>query len=300
MFRALLGAVTLIAGLALHSVAAEVLVLGSVNDNVRKHVKRFTPLAEYLERELADAGITKVQIMVHPTSDAMAEALASGEVDLYFDSPLVAANTARKSESIPFLRRWKRGVASYHSLIVVPTDSDIHSIEDLVGQSIGFQDPDSTSGYLLPIGLILRENLPVREISSYKSDKAEDAISYVFTKDDKNTVLWLSRRWIDAAATDPNGFSKLEEAFPGEYRPIARSIDVPRQTVIRSGRMDPELAKQIQTVLVSMGDLPEGKEVLKKFHKTTRFDVFPDGIEETFAPIYDLLDALEAKGVLGS
>ncbi len=280
--------------------SAEVLVLGSVNDNVRKHVKRFTPMAEYLEQGLAEHGVTEVQISVLPSSAAMEAALADGRVDLYFDSPLVAAKIARNSGGVPFLRRWKRGVGTYHSVIVVPADSAIQSLPDLVGHKIGFQDPDSTSGFLLPMGLILAQNLPVREVAGYQVPTPEDAVGYLFSKDDKNTILWLSRGWIDAAATDPNGFSKLEVAFPGAYRVIARSIEVPRQTVIRSADMGPALAAAVKELLIGLSDTEEGQAVLKKFHKTSKFDDFPDGVDATFAPIYELLDELAARGVLRS
>ena len=248
VFRAVLSALFMVLGLAVGPVSAEVLVLGSVNDNVRKHVKRFTPLAEYLKVELAEHGVSDVEISVQPSSEAMVAALAAGEVDLYFDSPLVAANVVRQSGARPFLRRWKRGVASYHSLIVVRSESDIRDLEDLVGRKIGFQDPDSTSGYLLPMDLILGRGLPVAELAGHLVPANEAAVSYVFTRDDKNTVLWLTRGWIDAAATDPNGFSKLEEAFPGQFRELARSIDVPRQTVIKNEKMDPALAAALEII----------------------------------------------------
>ncbi|MDV7144476.1 phosphate/phosphite/phosphonate ABC transporter substrate-binding protein [Tropicimonas sp. TH_r6] len=279
---------------------AEVLVLGSLNDNVRKHVKRFTPLSEYLQQELAEVGVTEVLISVLPSSAAMEAALAEGQVDLYFDSPVVAAKVARNSGAVPFLRRWKRGVGTYHSVIVVPTNSEIQSLQDLVGRKIGFQDPDSTSGFLLPMGLILAQQLPAKEIPGYQAPAPEDAIGYLFSKDDKNSILWLSRGWIDAAATDPNGFSKLDAAFPGEYRVVARSIEVPRQTVIRTASMDPTLVVALRNLFVELDKTEDGKAVLKKFHKTSQFDEFPDGVEATFAPIYELLDELAAEGVLGS
>ncbi len=275
------------------------LVLGSVNDNVRKHISRFTPLVEYLETELANSGVTRVHISVLPSSKAMVQALSTGDVDFYFDSPLVAAAVAQQSEAVPVLRRWKRGVATYHSVIVAPNDSDIATLEDLKGRRIGFQDRDSTSGFLLPLGLVLSRNIEAVEMSCREDEAISGKVSYVFTEDDKNTVLWLSRGWIDAAATDPRGFELLNESFPDRFRIIARSIEVPRQIVVQRKDLAPDLAARVIDVLVSMEDRPEGAKALKKFHKTTRFDQFPDGVEGTFTPIYDLLEDLESAGVLG-
>ncbi len=299
IFRRLVVIVTLFAGfLSASDASAGTLVLGSVGDNIKKHLVRFEPMAQYLQDKLSAHGITDVQITVLPSSDAMAEALRDGSVDLYFDSPLVAAKVARASESEPFLRRWKRGIGSYHSVIIVPTGSDIRTVADLAGKRIAFQEPDSTSGFMLPAGLLRREDMTLRELPSRATPPGGNEVGYIFTKDDKNTLAWLYKGWVDAAATDPQNYEKLARAKPGSVRIIARSIDVPRQVVIRRNGLEEELADHIGSILVAMDQTESGRSTLKQFNKTTRFDRFPDGVEATFSPIYDLLDQLEAQGVL--
>ncbi len=297
MLKLLCRIVTVICTFAATAAHTETLTLGSVNDNVRKHVLRFTPLAAYLEDALREHGVTSVEILVLPSSDAMARALSEGRVDLFFDSPLVAAKVARQVGAIPFLRRWKRGVAEYHSVILVPDASPIQSLGDLTGRKIGFQEPDSTSGFLLPAGMISREGLRLTRLNDRSELPPGDALGYVFTGDDENTVLWLARGWIDAGATDPRGFEILEAARPGEYRALARSIDVPRQVVVRRAEMDPALSDIVAHTLIGMAETPEGLEVMQQFHETSQFDQFPDGVPATFAPIYDLLDELRALGI---
>ncbi|WP_368184652.1 phosphate/phosphite/phosphonate ABC transporter substrate-binding protein [Aestuariibius sp. HNIBRBA575] len=257
-----------------------------------------TPMARYLETELADFGITEVQIRVETSSVGMISALQSNEVDLYFDSPLVAAHVARSAGAVPFLRRWKRGEASYHSLIIVPTDSDIHDLRDLVGQRIGFQEPDSTSGFLLPVDMLLDARLPLRELVDRTENPDEDEIGYVFTEDDKNTLLWLARGWIAAGATDPRRWAQLNEARPGAFRIIATSVEVPRQVVVRRGGLDAALSLRISDVLQDMSENEETSEILEQFHKTSRFDEFPRGVAGTFDPIYTLLDRLAAADLI--
>ncbi|MGI9451113.1 MAG: phosphate/phosphite/phosphonate ABC transporter substrate-binding protein [Geminicoccaceae bacterium] len=278
--------------------SAKTVVLGSVSDNIKKHMVRFQPLADYLKEELSAEGVTDVQITVLPSSDSMAQALRDGRIDLYFDSPLVAAKVARASNSKPFLRRWKRGIGSYHSVIMVPTDSDIQTTADLNGKRIAFQKPDSTSGFMLPAGMLRREGLNLRELPSRSAMPSDDEIGYIFTKDDRNTLVWLYKGWVDAAATDPQNYADLDRAMPGSIRIIARSIDVPRQVVIRRNSLEQALANRIEAILTTMDETGDGRKILKSFNKTTRFDQFPDGVDATFTPIYDLLDQLEAQGVL--
>lgn len=284
-------------GLATRTHADE-LVLGSVNDNIRKHVDRFTPLAAHLQDALADAGVDKVRIVVLPTSAQMVDALYKAEVDLYFDSPLVAAHVARQAGAVPFLRRWKRGSATYHSVVIVRDDSDLRTIADLRGHKIGFQEPDSTSGFMLPMGLLLSAGMNPVELRSRDQPVQPDQVGYLFTNDDKNTTLWLARGWIDAAGTDPRGVEILERAHPGEFRVLAQSVDVPRQIVVARGGLSPELTDRLRTELHALEHSEEGAAILHHFHKTTRFDDFPEGVEETFTPIHDLLDDLTDAGFL--
>lgn len=277
---------------------AETLTLGSVNDDVRKHIERFTPLANYLEDALADHGITHVAISVLPDSEAMAVAMREGDVDLYFDSPMVAAHVARLADGEPLLRRWKNGISTYHSVIVVPTNSPIASLDDLAGRTVGFQEPDSTSGFMLPAAMMRQYGLQLRELESPEAAPAETEAGYVFTGDDRNTVLWLARGMIDAGATDPRGLEWLQEARPDAFRVLTRSIDVPRQVVVRRSGMAPELAESIVGILSSMVETQAGIDTMEAFNDTTRFDEFPDGVDATFDPIYHLLDQLSVMGLI--
>ncbi len=43
------------------------------------------------------------------------------------------------------------GSTGYHSIMVARKDSGITKLEDLKGKKLGFADPDSTSGYLIPL-----------------------------------------------------------------------------------------------------------------------------------------------------
>ena len=55
---------------------------------------------------------------------------------------------------------------------------------------------------------------------------------------------------------------------------------------------------RLASVLTAMDESDRGRAVLRRFNKTTRFDHFPKGVEATFNPIYELLDELQAQGVL--
>lgn len=280
------------------SLQHDVITIGTINNDVRKHTERFVGLALYLEHALADQGVRRVNIAILPSVGSMTSALADGAVDLYFDSPLVAAQSARLSGGHPFLRRWRDGVSTYHSIFIVPTDSPLQTLSDLEGATVGFQDAGSTSGFMLPSSMVLNAGMTLRELSDYMQEPADDEVGYVFTDHDRNTLLWLARGWIDAGATDPEGLAVLEAAQPGAFRVLARSVDVPRQVVVHGPHVSPEMLSAITTSLVDLVNVEGGPEVLDTFGSTDRFDEFPDGVEATFEPIHRILDDLNATGIM--
>ncbi|MEO0383446.1 MAG: phosphate/phosphite/phosphonate ABC transporter substrate-binding protein [Pseudomonadota bacterium] len=282
---------------SLSTAEAETLVLGLINDEPRQAIECFTPLSAYLEDHLAQQGIDQVEITVLPDSEAMATAIRDGEVDFYFDSPLVAAHVARDSGAVPFLRRWKDGVGTYFSLIIVPSDSLASGLADLGGATIGFEGPDSTSGYMLPAAMMHRSGLHPRPLLDDHQPQT-DEIGYVFTHSDRNTVYWLARGMIDAAATDPRGWAWLEAAQPGAFRVLARSVHLPRNVVLHRPGMDSALVDEVATVLRHMEDTSLGVEAMEAFFHTTRFDDFPLGREATFDPLFQLVDELDVMGLL--
>lgn len=108
--------------------SAETLTIGAVTGNLKKELKRTLPLATYLQDALSADGVTAVEFKAVKTTADMAREMAEGRIDIMFDSPLVAAIVARDAEAEPFVRRWKDGIASYHSVVIVPAESEIETL----------------------------------------------------------------------------------------------------------------------------------------------------------------------------
>ena len=53
--------------------------------------------------------------------------------------------------------RQANGALGYRSYLIVHADSDIFSPEDIGGKTFAFNDPNSTSGYLVPMTVFLNE-----------------------------------------------------------------------------------------------------------------------------------------------
>lgn len=271
------------------------LVIGVIGNNVSKKTKRYSPLANYLQQHLSDVGVRSVRTHIVTTSEEMAKVMKEGKAHLFFDSPLVSAKIAKRSKAKPVLRRWKKGMADYGSVIVVPAKSKIRRVKDLRGKRIAFQDRDSTSGFMLPANDILSAGLTMVEKNRPQDPYDMDKVNYYFTGSDRHTATWLAKGWVEAAGTDTPTFEKLKKARPGAFRVIARSIRVPRNVVLVSSHVSSDINEAIVSVLMDMDKSEQGQEILKNFKKTKKMDAFPNGVEATFTPIYAMIDRLAGQ-----
>jgi phosphonate transport system substrate-binding protein len=291
---ALAAAATMLALMAGAAAAkAETLVLGTVGKDLKSEMKEHEGLAKYLQDRLSSSGIDKVEVAILPSAAKMSDALRQGTVHLYFESPLVAAKLARDGSAVPMLRRWRKGVAEYRAEIVVLTESPVRALEDLRGRVIAFDDPDSTTGHLLPRAMLVASGLKLELLNRSVDPVDPGKVGAVFTMSDKGSILSLFEGRVAAVATDPLYMEKIEEERPGSVRSIAHSITVPRHVVMRSATMPDDRAGRIAEILTAMHKSPEGRAVLAG-SRTGRFDAFPDGIEATFAPLFAQLRILDA------
>lgn len=115
-------------------------------------------------------------------------------------------------------------------------------------------------------------------------------IGYTFSGDDNNTMLWVMKGRVAAGVTDSRTFAKASAKKPGELRILARSADVPRHAVAHRAGLEPRVVAELERVLIGMEHDEAGREALRAFEETTRFDRFPGGADAAFAPIRAALD----------
>ncbi len=96
-----------------------------------------------------------VPVKLFPAADyaGVIEGLLGGTLDYaYLGSSSYAAVYLEDPEAVtPVLtRRQLDGATGYYSVLVTRADSGIEAIEDMEGKRLGYADPNSTSGYLIP------------------------------------------------------------------------------------------------------------------------------------------------------
>ncbi|MDP2015281.1 phosphate/phosphite/phosphonate ABC transporter substrate-binding protein, partial [Hydrogenophaga sp.] len=137
-----------------------------------EQIRKFTPLATYLEKELG------VKVEFTPVSDypAAVEALVNKKVDLVWFGgfTFVQANIRSGGKVVPLAQREED--TRFQSVFIAKTDSGIKSLADMKGKQISFGSASSTSGHLMPRSFLLQANIePEKDFKRIAYSGAHDA-----------------------------------------------------------------------------------------------------------------------------
>jgi phosphonate transport system substrate-binding protein len=299
--------------------------IGTVDVDAVKQIIKFQPTADYIAAKLSNNQTTHYngKVIITPTINDMINLLKEQKIDLYFESPFTIALVDKESGAVPFLLRWKEGVAQYHSIFIVKKNSPINTINDFVGKTIAFEAPESTSGYLLPKAYLVQKgfSLSGEATESYltqgraggvlsggsnitnssidesigNSNSNNNTIRYVFAREDQNIPLWIVEGKADIGViSNVDIEQETYESVKSQLKIVDRTIDVPRHVVSHRSELDPVLVEKIKHMLVNMDKDQEGIKILKNFEETTKYEEIKNR-DETFKVINDMLKALEQK-----
>lgn len=253
-----LAAALLAAGLA-PALAAEELNLGTIGESPTKTIRRFTPLKDYLAKK----GLPIGKIVGTETVEEMIGLLKEGKVDFVFESPYGALQMMEVAGAQPVLIREKDGVRSYNSVIFVDARSPVRGFDDLVGKVIAFQDPGSTSAYMLPKTLLQQRGYALAESAQPVPGK----IAYYFAGTDANLIAHVQLGRAAAGGTDPVVVATLPR-----FRILQpQSPSVPRNVMVIRPGLDHAALK---AALLGMAHDPDAAGVLNAIETPTGFSAF--------------------------
>jgi phosphonate transport system substrate-binding protein len=148
--------------------------------------------------------------------------------------------------------RHSNGSLGYRSCLIVHTDSDIFSPEDIGGKTFAFNDPNSTSGYLVPMTMFLNEMgiNPKQHFSKLTFSGSHEA-----------SILAVMHKKVEVASTNLPDVQQLtrEGKVPrGALRIIWVSKLIPNDPIVVRKDLPDSLRQAIQDSLLAMqGKHPE-------------------------------------------
>jgi len=157
----------------------------------------------------AATGVSEVQIFSSPDYNGVIQGLLGGTIDIARMGASSYAKIALQDPKAvdPILTEvGADGSSGYYTLMIARKDSGIKTLADAKGKKLGFADPDSTSGYLVPnVALPKETGAPIKE---YFSETG-------FGGGHENLVLAVLDKKFDVGTTFGSGVGKWEEGYTG-------------------------------------------------------------------------------------
>lgn len=173
------------------------------------------------------------------------------------------------------------GAAGYWSLMLVHKDSPLKTLDDVLkaraGLTLGFGDPNSTSGSLVPGYYAFAQN---------QVDPLKDFKRTVRANHETNMLAVVSRQ-VDVATVASDGLDRLKIKQPekhAELREVWRSPQIPSDPMLWRRDLDAGTKQKIRDFFLAYGRDAREKEILK----TLTFSGFVASDNTQLTPIRQL------------
>ena len=257
------------------------IVLGLISEvNQAAIEENFRDFVRYVTRRLAMGPESEAKVIIAPTAFELVKHLEQRRVDFYMESayPTYTINYVHNAGKT-LLRRWKGGVAEYQSLIITKRDSSVKRLADLKGKTMIFEDPGSTSGYLMPKLFLARNGFKLAEKRGFDANASPADITYTFANSRRKLLESVLNKQVAAGAMSDDDFAKLDNASKSDIVVLAQTERLPRHLVSVRADLSQHTVARLHDILIAMHDDPEGQKILKKTDQTTKFDRLPGGEE---------------------
>jgi len=279
---------TLMASLAISAIASsafaqdtKVLRIGlDGGENEADQIRRTECVVDSLK---AATGVSEVQLFPSPDYNGVIQGLLGGTIDIAIMGASSYASIYLKDANAvdPILTtKQSDGSLGYHSIMVARKDSGMATLADTKGKKLGFADPDSTSGYLVPnVSLPADIGAPIKEFYSETG----------FGGGHENLVLGVLDGTWDVGTTFGSGQGSWEEGYSsGNLRIMVdkgildmddlvelwKSPLIPNGPLMVSSKLAPEMKQKVTEYFVG---LPKADFAC--------FDSFTGGGYVDFAPV---------------
>lgn len=241
-------------------IPAGVITLGDIDpDEPATRVRRIQPLADLLAERLREHGIGRGHVRVARNIQEMAQLMRDGEVDLFLDSPFPILAVNRLANSTNLLLRYAKEDAEYWSVFISRTDSGVRGLDDLKGNVAVFQEPHSTSGFLLPVASLMERGFDMRAVAQLDADVDDSHVGCYFSGDEENTIDMVLGGDALVGVISNQDFREIPEASREQIFILHETASVPRQLVTARPGLDPELTQTIRSALLGLSDAEREK-----------------------------------------
>lgn len=258
--RLVTAAILFIAGTASAQVATEI-NFGIISTESTQNLKKaWTPLLEDLSKR------TGIRTNAFFASDyaGIIEGMRFGKVQVaWFGNKSAMEAVDRASGEVFVQTITDDGSPGYWSLLVVHKDSPIRTLQDVLGSAksltLGYGDPNSTSGFLVPGYYAFALN----------NVDPRTAFKLMRTANHETNLLAVANRQVDVATNNNENLERLRKTNPAkaaEVREVWRSPLIPSDPLVWRKDLGADAKAKLKGFFVAYGSGPDAareQEVLK-------------------------------------
>jgi phosphonate transport system substrate-binding protein len=215
------------------------------NQNPEKVEAEYEPFADYLSEQLG----REVELTVPTSYNAVVEAMVNDKLDLAYFGGLSYVQARNRGNVTPLVTEInpRTGDTTYHSVIIVPADSEIQDVSELRGKDFAFGSVSSTSGSLYPAIMLRDAGIDYRtDLGNFNYTNGHDATAQAVANGQvdggglEDRILYNLE---DQGTVDKDSVRVIEESDPIEGYPW----------VVRSALSD-DLKEQITQAFLNIED----------------------------------------------
>ena len=223
----------------------------------------WTPILADMEKSTG----LKVKPFFSSSYSALIEAMRFKQTDLGWFSNQSGLEAVRRSNGEVFARTFDpSGTDGYTSVIIVPIDSPIKTLDDLLKcdktLNFGMGDKKSTSGTLAPM----------TEVFIPRGIKPENCFKTVLTANHQSNLFAVANKRLDAATNNSTAIRLNQDRNEGQadkVRVIWESPILPEDPIVWRKDLDPAVKEKVRQFFLTygQGDTPEAakqRENMKK------------------------------------
>ncbi len=235
---------------------------------------KFTPLMEYLNKRTGK----KFELQIVSDYEGIIRDISEGIMDCCFMNPITYLKTRGKYEIRLLVKAMVEGKSGYRSVIIVKSDGQIQTIQDIKGKRFAFGTPHSFSSYIAPRFMLLNAGI-----------KLQDLLHYEYLGPHENVVKAVLEGAFEAGGVTESIADQNKEKG---IKLIQFSDELPGFVITISKSMPESTQASLKQALLELKDTtPEGLSVLHSIYK--RYSGFAETSDNELRNLETMMRRLE-------
>ena len=235
-------------------------------------LRNYNPLLNMISNTVG----LEVILIQKPTYQDLNNAFINNEIDLGILNSFSYIQIKDKVEIEVIGRRVIENMGTYQSYIIARKDSSINNYADIKGKIFAFSDPNSTSGYLIPKYMLLKNGINIDD----------DLKKVLFIGKQDSTIYAVLNRTADVAAVASYIYNRFPENMSRNLVIIAKSDHIPLGPVVIRSDLSENIKNGIKDLLLNLDNSSTGLSALY----SAGLDEFEDASEEDYRIISEILE----------